>query len=59
MEVPRGFATQVFRVVDGVLGHEHRLRGELSKEEQIDELAGEHLYPPREKRMEGAVGILG
>lgn len=31
-------------------------REESCKEEQIDELAGEHLYLPREKRMEGAVG---
>lgn len=46
-------------VVDGVLACEHSLRGELSKEEQIDELAGEHLYPPREQRMEGALGMLG
>ena len=46
-------------MVDGVLAPEHRLRRELSKEEQIDELTGEHLYPPREQRMEGAVGILG
>lgn len=46
-------------MVDGVLACEHRLRGKLSKEEQIDELAGEHLYPPREQRMAGDVGILG
>lgn len=40
------FAAQALGAVDGALGHEHGLGGELGKEEKTGVIAREHPYAP-------------